>query len=77
VDEVFFLEKRLQAELVLGAVIRLEERIRMEEDGGARYSGGGHLDRSLRWTARMTGRLPPWELGDGHTLWIPRTIESR
>jgi hypothetical protein len=34
VDEVFFLEKRLQAELVLGAVIRLEEGIRMEEDGG-------------------------------------------
>jgi hypothetical protein len=88
VDEVFFLERtqrRLQDELVLGAVIRLEEGIRIEEDGGelaAREKVIPLERRSSRSELEVDGAhdrevASMGALGDGHALWIPRTSESR
>jgi hypothetical protein len=62
-------ELGMEAEQVVGAVVRLEEGIRMEEDSGELGAREEvirpEFNRSWRWTACITGRSPPWELGDG------------
>jgi hypothetical protein len=62
-------ELGLEAEEVLGAVVRLEEGIGMEEDSGELDAREEvirpEFDQSWRWTARITGRSPQRELGDG------------